>query len=465
MPHVFISYVREDSASVDRLTNDLVSHGVNVWLDRVSIKPGERWDLAIKQAIRSGDFFVACFSPNSVNKSRSGMNQELSLAVEELTLRPLDRRWFIPVLLDECEIPEYSIGGLATLRSIQQVKLFSNWSLGIDQVLNVVAPNPRRLMSKEQAREEKVRELLRFRRDDESTLRAKISAFGLEAVRPIIELFKQPPAWLSRNDFTLLIECLGDIGPAAKAAVPQILEHLGDSDCPPGVAQALGNIGDRRCLGYLRNVRKRYVGSNNEANVLKAIDEIAKSCGLERMIEQYLTWARIEQDIISNADYEGEDLCKLFPYRELDDLRAFDPAPTAYLERQVSSENPIRRMRSAAALASLVNVTTVEYESVMEDGLRLDSDCQIDGLLGLRCFPQIQSRSCLDQILNLATSNKAELRLLALKVLLGNCQRDDGIARAIEARTRDEVGTISLLATGYRQVKPLWEEVYYYWSP
>jgi len=59
---VFISYVRENQKEVDRLCQDLEKHGANVWLDRNSIKPGARWKDAIREAIRHGDFFIACFS-------------------------------------------------------------------------------------------------------------------------------------------------------------------------------------------------------------------------------------------------------------------------------------------------------------------------------------------------------------------------------------------------------------------
>jgi hypothetical protein len=57
MPHVFISYVRENKDVVDRLASELKSRGVTVWLDRKDIEPGARWRDAIKNAIRGGNFF------------------------------------------------------------------------------------------------------------------------------------------------------------------------------------------------------------------------------------------------------------------------------------------------------------------------------------------------------------------------------------------------------------------------
>ncbi len=69
--HVFISYVRENQKQVDRLCHDLESHGVNVWLDRNDIKPGVRRKNAIREAIRQGDFFIACFSDEYTSVSKS----------------------------------------------------------------------------------------------------------------------------------------------------------------------------------------------------------------------------------------------------------------------------------------------------------------------------------------------------------------------------------------------------------
>jgi hypothetical protein len=60
--HVFISYVRENKKQVDRLCQDLESHGVNVWLERKSIKPGARWKDAIQKAVHHCDFSIAGFS-------------------------------------------------------------------------------------------------------------------------------------------------------------------------------------------------------------------------------------------------------------------------------------------------------------------------------------------------------------------------------------------------------------------
>jgi len=53
-PHVFVSCVREDRHAVERLCAEFKRSGVAVWLDREKIRPGERWQIAIRRAIEQG---------------------------------------------------------------------------------------------------------------------------------------------------------------------------------------------------------------------------------------------------------------------------------------------------------------------------------------------------------------------------------------------------------------------------
>ena len=139
MNKVFISYVREDADQVRRLTDELKSHGVDVWVDTDRILPGQQWAWAIRQGIRQGDYFIACFSECYERRGRTYMNEELNLAIEELRLRPSDRAWFIPVLISKCTVPDLDIGAGKTLRSIQWVELYKDWRCGLQKILAVVA--------------------------------------------------------------------------------------------------------------------------------------------------------------------------------------------------------------------------------------------------------------------------------------------------------------------------------------
>ena len=141
MPHVFISYVREDAAIVHRLAHELEKRGTEVWLDRDRLTPGMRWQAAIREAIRGGAYFVACFSKHSAAREHSYMNEELLIAIEELRKRPTDRAWFLPVLLSPGTMPRHDIGAGATLADIHYVELGDDWTDALAQLLAVIRPD------------------------------------------------------------------------------------------------------------------------------------------------------------------------------------------------------------------------------------------------------------------------------------------------------------------------------------
>ena len=138
MNKVFISYVRENIEIVDCLYQELKSRGIQVWLDRNDIDPGSRWEQAIRRAIHQGAFFIACFSEEYNNRNKTYMNEELTLAINELRQRSTDQIWFIPLKLNNCEIPNRDIGGGETLQAFQYVNLYEDWDNSIQRVLRVV---------------------------------------------------------------------------------------------------------------------------------------------------------------------------------------------------------------------------------------------------------------------------------------------------------------------------------------
>jgi hypothetical protein len=145
--HAFISYVRENTQEVDRLCKQLTEAGVRVWLDRADVQPGARWKDAIRSAITNGAFFVACFSQQSVEKDRTYMNEELSLAIDELRLRPMDRAWFIPLKLNECAIPDRTIGGGQQLSDIHHIDLSRDWQSGVALLAEILEPLEQKLVN------------------------------------------------------------------------------------------------------------------------------------------------------------------------------------------------------------------------------------------------------------------------------------------------------------------------------
>lgn len=138
MSHIFISYVHENQEKAEKLSEALRSQNMEIWLDRDSIFPGMLWRDSIRQAIKSGAYFIACFSVEYERKDKSYMNEELMLAVDELRQYSAGRTWFIPVLFSECNVPALSIGGGQTLLDFQWVDLYSDWDSGFQRLLRVL---------------------------------------------------------------------------------------------------------------------------------------------------------------------------------------------------------------------------------------------------------------------------------------------------------------------------------------
>ena len=66
------------------------------------------------------------------------MHGELQLALTRLRRMPRNRIWFIPVLLNDTEIPAHAISDRETLRSIHAVKLFEDWDKGIRSIVQAI---------------------------------------------------------------------------------------------------------------------------------------------------------------------------------------------------------------------------------------------------------------------------------------------------------------------------------------
>ena len=139
MKPIFLSYVRENEEIVDKFYQELISRGLKVWLDRQDLNPGSRWKQEIRKAIREGAFFVACFSKEQNKSDKTYMNEELTIAIDELRQKPSERIWFIPVKLNRCKIPDRNIGG-ETLRDLHYINLYKDWDAGIQSILKVVQP-------------------------------------------------------------------------------------------------------------------------------------------------------------------------------------------------------------------------------------------------------------------------------------------------------------------------------------
>ncbi len=101
---VFLSYASEDEREVEQLYNRLLKDGLDPWMSKRNIHPGEMWEVAIWRAIKDADFVVICLSEHASAK-RGFLQKEIKQALEIWKEKLEDDIYLIPVKLRDCSIP------------------------------------------------------------------------------------------------------------------------------------------------------------------------------------------------------------------------------------------------------------------------------------------------------------------------------------------------------------------------
>jgi hypothetical protein len=131
LPQVFVAYGKEDAAMVRRLCDALEGVGFNPWMDERKLVPGQNWPRAIESAIEASDFFLACYSENSVSK-KGGFQAEIRYALDCARQIPLDEIFIVPVRLTPCRVPR------SIQRELQYVDLFPDWIDGLARLVTML---------------------------------------------------------------------------------------------------------------------------------------------------------------------------------------------------------------------------------------------------------------------------------------------------------------------------------------
>jgi hypothetical protein len=112
----FLCHSHGDRVAVHALSSRLKKDGVDVWLDKENLEPGQNWEHEIRKAILKSDVVITCLS-KGFNKQKGYRHEELKIALEKANLIPDDEVFLIPVRLEECDIPD-------SLRHLHCVDLF-----------------------------------------------------------------------------------------------------------------------------------------------------------------------------------------------------------------------------------------------------------------------------------------------------------------------------------------------------
>jgi len=101
---VFLSYAREDQTRVKEISEALSQDGFLTWWDVKDLIPGDDWKSTIQEAIEKSDFAVLFFSEVSCTKI-GYIQKEFKYIREQSELRPTNKRFIVPVLIEPCSPP------------------------------------------------------------------------------------------------------------------------------------------------------------------------------------------------------------------------------------------------------------------------------------------------------------------------------------------------------------------------
>ena len=112
---VFLCHAHADRDAVRGLYSRLTQDGVDAWLDKAKLLPGQDWELEIRKAVREADVVVVCLSKQF---NQAGFRQkEVRLALDTAMEKPEGEIFIIPARLEECD-------NLESLRKWHWVDLF-----------------------------------------------------------------------------------------------------------------------------------------------------------------------------------------------------------------------------------------------------------------------------------------------------------------------------------------------------
>lgn len=102
---VFVSYAKEDQPIALDYYQQLKDEGFEPWIDKVHLLPGQNWEAEIDKAFKEANVILLLLSQRSVNK-RGFVQREANDAIENLRYKKPTDIYAIPLLIDNCEVPQ-----------------------------------------------------------------------------------------------------------------------------------------------------------------------------------------------------------------------------------------------------------------------------------------------------------------------------------------------------------------------
>ena len=121
----FLCHSSGDKSAVKELYSQLIKDGVDAWLDKENLLPGQEWKFEIPKAVKNSDVVIVCLSSRSINKE-GYVQKEIKLALDVADEKPEGTIFIIPARLEDCDIPE-------RINRFHWVDLFSDNAIGVEK--------------------------------------------------------------------------------------------------------------------------------------------------------------------------------------------------------------------------------------------------------------------------------------------------------------------------------------------
>lgn len=101
----FLCHASGDKPAVREMYKRLVFEGVDAWLDKEKLLPGQDWRVEIPKAVQEADVVIVFLSKKSVSKE-GYVQKEIKFALDIAEEKPEGTIFLIPARLEECLVPE-----------------------------------------------------------------------------------------------------------------------------------------------------------------------------------------------------------------------------------------------------------------------------------------------------------------------------------------------------------------------
>lgn len=102
---VFLCHASADKPVVENFYNALTEDGVEAWLDKKSLIPGQNWQVEIPKAVRNSDVVIVFLTSHSLTKE-GFVQKEIRIALDTAEEKPDGTIFIIPARLEICEVPD-----------------------------------------------------------------------------------------------------------------------------------------------------------------------------------------------------------------------------------------------------------------------------------------------------------------------------------------------------------------------